>query len=187
MFIVYAVPIGLLVGGLFGGRLERLGDLRFRLAWLALAGLLVQVVLFSSGVGDALGQLAPAVYVGSTLAVLAAVLANVRLPGLPLIAAGATLNLAAIVANGGYMPGDPGAYALAGLTPDDGFSNSVVRADAALRPLTDIFALPDAMPLANVFSVGDVLIGFGVAVAIALAMRPGGAVQPHGAPLHSPD
>ena len=32
-------------------------------------------------------------------------------------------------------------------------------------------ALPSWLPFANVFSVGDVLIGIGVAVTIALAMR----------------
>jgi len=37
--------------------------------------------------------------------------------------------------------------------------------------LTDIFALPRWMPLANIFSIGDVLIGIGVAIAIAAAMR----------------
>ena len=52
-----------------------------------------------------------------------------------------------------------------------GFSNSVVMADPALWPLTDIFALPTWVPFANVFSIGDVLIGAGVALTIALGMR----------------
>jgi hypothetical protein len=46
--------------------------------------------------------------------------------------------------------------------------------EPALRPLTDVFAIPSAVPLANVFSIGDVLIGLGLATAIALAMRPVG-------------
>jgi len=40
-----------------------------------------------------------------------------------------------------------------------------------LRPLTDIFVLPAWLPFANVFSVGDLLIGLGVAVVIVVAMR----------------
>ena len=52
-----------------------------------------------------------------------------------------------------------------------GYSNSVVATAPALRPLTDLYALPAAFPLANVFSVGDVLIGIGVAATIAFAMR----------------
>ena len=63
------------------------------------------------------------------------------------------------------------AVAVLGTESGPGFSNSVVMADPALRPLTDIFALPGWVPFANVFSVGDVLIGVGVATVIALGMR----------------
>ncbi len=173
MFIVYAVPLGLLVGRLLGGRLEGLGALHFRWPWIALGGLLAQVVLFSGGVDGVVGSAGPALYVGSTAAVLLAVLANLRVPGLPLVALGAVSNLAAILANGGYMPGDPDAYAMAGLEPEGGFSNTIVTDTPALRPLTDIYALPDPVPFANVFSVGDVLIAVGVAVAIAAGMQRG--------------
>jgi hypothetical protein len=86
------------------------------------------------------------------------------------IAAGAVCNLAAILANGGFMPADPGALAIAGVDTS-GPTNSIVVADPALRFLTDIFAIPAAIPLANVFSFGDVLIGIGVATVIAMAMR----------------
>jgi hypothetical protein len=88
-----------------------------------------------------------------------------------IVALGAALNLAAISANGGAMPADPAALALAGLDGPGSHTNSVVLAEPALRPLTDIFAIPAAWPLANVFSVGDVLIGVGIVAVIALAMR----------------
>ena len=170
MFILYAIPIGLVAGLLLGGRLDRLADLRLRWAPLALIGLIVQVALFADPVSAAVGDAAPAIYVASSAAVLAAVLRDVRIPGMAVIALGATSNLAAILANGGYMPADPAALAsVVQLTP--GYSNSVVVADPALRPLTDLFALPPAFPLANVFSIGDVLIGIGVAATIAFAMR----------------
>ena len=42
---------------------------------------------------------------------------------------------------------------------------------AVLGPLTDQFPMPAWMPLANIFSVGDVLIGVGAAIAIVAAMR----------------
>jgi hypothetical protein len=171
VFILYAIPVGIIAGYALGGRLERLGDLRFEWAWLAVAGLLVPVVLFAAPVAAAVGDLGPPVYVGSTAAVLAAVIRKWRLPGLGLVAAGAAANLAAIAANGGVMPASPDAVDALGLEYGVGFSNSVVMADPALRPLTDIFALPAWVPLANVFSVGDVLIGIGVALAIALGMR----------------
>jgi hypothetical protein len=172
MFILYAVVIGIVGGLATGGSLDRLGAFRIRWAPLAIAGLAVQLVLFTP-VGEALGSdAASVVYVASTAAVLVVVIRNLRVAGLALVALGASLNLVAIVANGGSMPADPEAIASLGRTADGGISNSVVMADPALRPLTDIFALPDWLPLANVFSIGDVLIGIGVAIAIAIAMRP---------------
>ena len=169
MFILYAIPIGIVAGYLLGGHLGRLSDLRLRWVPLALIGLLIQLVLFSD-VGTRLGDAAPPIYVGSSLLVFIAVLRNVRVPGLVLVAIGAAANLAAIIANGGYMPADPEAFASVGLDPS-GYVNSVILSDPALRILTDIFAMPAWMPAANVFSIGDVLIGTGVAATIALAMR----------------
>ncbi len=111
----------------------------------------------------------------STAAVLVAVVRNLAVPGMALVALGAASNLVAIVANGGLMPTTAAALAAAGMDPDDGFSNSAVLADPALAPLTDIFALPAWLPFANVFSIGDVVLGLGVAVVIALGMRRGAA------------
>jgi hypothetical protein len=170
MFILYAIPVGIVIGYLLGGRLERLAGLRLRWAPLALAGLLVQVLLFSDPIGPLVGDAAPAVYVASTAAVLVAVLRNLDIPGIALVAIGAGCNLAAIVANGGYMPADPGALMSVG-GPGTDHSNSIVVAEPALKPLTDLFALPAWMPFSNVFSVGDVLIGIGIAATVALAMR----------------
>ena len=172
MFILYAIPLGVALGYLLGGRLDRLGDLRFRWGWLAVAGLIAQVLLFSdvsAGIVD--GGVGEALYVASTAAVLVAVLRNVRLPGLALVALGAVSNLVAVVANGGIMPTTAAAVATAGLANDPGFSNSAILAEPRLAPLTDIYALPSWVPLANVFSVGDVLIGLGVVAVLALGMR----------------
>ena len=173
MFILYAIPLGIGVGYLLGGRLDRLAGLRLRWVPLILLGLALQVAIFSEAAGRAVGDAGPAIYVGSAAVVLAAVLRNIAIPGVVLIAAGAGCNLAAIAANGGWMPADPVALASIGGLPA-GYTNSIDVADPALRPLTDLFVLPAWMPFANVFSLGDVLIGVGVAATIALAMR----VQP---------
>jgi hypothetical protein len=170
VFIVYAVPVGLVAGLLLGGRIGALASLRIRWAWLAVAGFVVQLAIYTMQVANLLGDAVPVVYVLSNVAVLAAVVRNLALPGMAIIAAGAVCNLAAIVANGGYMPADPAALATAGVDTS-GPTNSIVVADPALRFLTDIFAIPAAIPLANVFSIGDVLIGIGVATVIAVGMR----------------
>jgi len=174
MFILYAIVIGLVVGRLTGGRLERLAEVPFRWAPLAFGGVIVQLILFFPAVAEALSgmaALAVALFVGSTVAVLAVVVRNVRLTGLPIVAVGAALNVAAILANGGLMPATPEAMAAAGVTPEHGFAAGSVTSDPALPWLVDRFALPSWLPLANVFSVGDVLIGVGIAVAVVAAMH----------------
>jgi hypothetical protein len=170
--MLWAIPIGIALGWLFRGRLDGLLHLDFRWAALAVGGLLVQLILFtpigSAVAGDAL---VPTIYIASTLAVFVAVARNVRMPGMAIVAAGALCNLVAIAANGGLMPADPGALALAGFSGPGEHTNSVVLEAPVFEPLTDVYALPAWLPMANVFSVGDVLIGVGVAVAIVAAMR----------------
>jgi uncharacterized protein DUF5317 len=104
MFILYAVAIGLLAGILTGGRLERLSTLQLRWVPLALIGFAVQLVLFWGPVNRAVGEAGPPIYVASTVAVLVFVLRNLARAGFALVAVGSLSNLAAIVANGGYMP-----------------------------------------------------------------------------------
>ena len=170
MFILYAIPIGILAGYAIGGRLEHLRQVRIRWVPVALIGLAVQVVLFAAPSGAWPEWVVPLVYQASTLVVFIAVLRNLGIPGVPLIAIGAGCNLLAIVANGGWMPADPSALASVGGLPA-GPSNSIVIPNPALEPLTDLFALPAWLPFANVFSVGDVLIGAGIVATIALGMR----------------
>lgn len=173
MFMLYALAAGVAIGWLLGGRLSGLGRLRIRWAPLALVGLLAQVVLFFEPVAERIGGAGPLVYIGSTLVVLVVVCRNLAVPGLALVAVGTASNLAAILANGGSMPASAAALALVGHAVNDGYSNSTVVADPALWPLTDIFAIPAPMPFANVLSVGDILIGIGVAWAVVAAMRSG--------------
>jgi len=171
VFVLYAVVAGLVLGVFVDGRLGRLGAIRFRWGGLIAAGTLLQVALFSAPVSSRIGELGPPLYVASTALVLVAVLRNLRIRGLLLVALGAASNLAGIVANGGFMPASAAALGVHGGPPPGGYSNSVVLANPALAPLTDIFALPAWLPAGNVFSVGDVLIAAGILLAIVLQMR----------------
>lgn len=183
MFILYAVLVGLIVGLLLGGRPSALGSIQFRFAWLIGLGFGIQVLLFSTPLTDRVGELGAPLYVLSTALVFVALLTNVRITGLPIVALGAACNLAAIVANGGFMPASLAALAAAGMHPTSGYSNSAMVADPQLAFLTDVYALPTWLPFANVYSVGDVLIGLGIVVAIAAAMRRRPADQPAGGSL----
>jgi hypothetical protein len=185
MFILYAVVVGLAIGLLGGGKLAAIADIRFRWAPLVMVGFLAQVLLFSDVVAARVGDLGPALYVASTLLVVIAVVRNLAIPGLPLVALGAASNLVAIVANGGFMPASPAALAALGKDAPTVYSNSAVVAQPALAALTDVFALPMWLPFHNIFSVGDVILAVGVAVVIATAMRrgtqAGDALRPGGA------
>ena len=171
MFILYSIVIGVAVGFLLGGRAAGLGDLRIRWPWAVVAGLIVQLLVFSTPLNGRVGALGPPIYVASTALVVAAIAVNRRITGMSVVALGAMSNLMAIVANRGYMPADPNAITTLGPSDAPAYSNSMIMADPALRPLTDILVLPPWVPFANVFSIGDVIIAVGVAIVIVAAMR----------------
>ncbi len=186
MFILYAIVIGLVLGLALGGRWLALGTISIRWAPMILVGFLAQVVLFSDAVASRVGDAGPLLYVVSTLMVGVAVARNLRIPGMPLIVLGAVSNMAAILANNGFMPASPAVLASLGKGAPTIYSNSAVIAQPALELLTDRFALPRWLPFANVFSLGDILIGAGVLTLIVVTMLRGrrdrGPSRPAGAP-----
>lgn len=175
MLLLYSIAAGLLVGRLAGGRVGNLERVRFAWWQLALAGLLVQLVLFFDPVQERVGAEGPIIYVLSTLAVLAALLRNLRLPGLPILAIGAVLNLIPILANGGFMPSSPEAWETmtgAAALPSAHYSNVVLSGPDTLFPfLGDIFVLPPMVPMATPFSLGDAIIALGAVIFLVRAMR----------------
>jgi uncharacterized protein DUF5317 len=183
VFILYAIVVGIALGLLLGGDLARLGELKLRFAWVCVLGLAVQLVLFSDPVTERIGSLGVPIYVVSTVAVAVAVAANYRIQGMAVVALGAFCNLAAIAANGGYMPTTAEAMAATGFSEKTVYSNSALLSDPNLPWLIDRFAMPTWIPSHNVFSIGDVLIGLGVAIVIVVAMRRP-TVRVSGAPAH---
>lgn len=146
-----AVAFGIAAGLLSGGRLARLAELR--IAWwpLLAAGILLRL-----GAGLA-GDAAPAVYVVAFGAIVAVALADHRLAGAPVIAAGATLNLVVVALNAG-MPVSVDAVAAAGAAfPRDGLHTELV-AGSRLALLADV--IPVAA-IRSVYSAGDVLLALG--------------------------
>ncbi len=180
MLLLYAVLFGVLIGFATHGSLKHLADARVRLWPVALLGLAFQVALFSSPLAEVVGSWGPLLYVLSTAVVLVALLVNVRQPGFWLITLGALLNFAVIAANGGQMPASPAALALLTghpVVPSDVFSNSILSGPHSMWPLLgDVYVLPRPIPFANVFSIGDVLIGLGGALWLVRVMH--GAAAP---------
>jgi hypothetical protein len=157
--VVATVPLA-------GGRLGALASVRIARVWTLTVALAIQALimwLMPDG-APALHGLAHVVSYGFIVAFL---VANRRIPGLWLVALGTALNVAAITANGGVMPAAPGAVEAAGRAHEAGaFANSAVVVEPKLSWLGDVFAVPGPLPLANVFSVGDVAIVVGAALAL---------------------
>jgi len=164
MILFVAFALAAVSVPLAGGRLSALSRLPLRSTWLVLVALLVQVVVISVIADVVEAGLLAVVHVASYLLAVAFLVVNRRMPGLLLTGCGGLLNLAAIMANGGVMPASPSALALAGRADAQHFVNSGAVPDARLAWLGDVFAIPSFMPLANVFSVGDVLLIVGATV-----------------------
>ncbi len=134
---------------------------RWRGTWLIWATLVLQVIVVEVPLP---GALAPVLHVATYVVVLGFLWVNRGLRHVLVVAAGAASNGLAIALNGGVLPASARAVAAAGIDADSAFANSDVVADPVLPWLGDVFAWPAPLPLANTFSVGDVLIAVGVVV-----------------------
>lgn len=167
MFLLPSLLVGIGLAALLGGSPARLLELQFRERRLVVVALALQIVLFTD-LGSELGNTArSAAHVVTYVLLLAFAAANLRLRPLAPLFVGLALNATAIVANGGEMPVSRAAARAAGFASLPGGSN-VSESAHRLWFLGDVFALPSALPLSNVFSVGDILIGLGMVIFVML-------------------
>jgi hypothetical protein len=156
--LVLSVPLA-------GGSLRSLGDLRWRAGWAIAAALAVQALVLAVVPGATTGH--RIAHVASYALAAWFVWANRRIPGVLLAGAGGGLNGLVIALNGGVLPASRSALETAGIDPAaPGFHNSAVLANPHLPWLGDVLAVPAGLPLANVFSVGDVLLLAGAAAVL---------------------
>jgi len=187
MILVLAIAVALAIGALRGGRLSSLANLSARWGGLAVVAFAIQAVFIfvppSSFPRDGWGW-PEALFTASHLLLLGAVWANRRQPGVWWIGAGMLLNLSVMLANGGWMPVTPQALTRAGhlnLVTSVAPGTRVQSSKSVLLPpeqtrlwvLSDIFVLPPPFPVPSVFSVGDVLIAWGVIQLIQAGMLSG--------------
>lgn len=170
--LLIAVILGIVAGLLAGGRLSNLLSVRLRYGALILLALLLRMGtqwLLELGI-DLIDQLRTPLFAFSFGLLAAALWLNRSQAGLLLAMAGVAANGIAIVVNGGYMPVFVPAVELAGLSQADlSAAFHVMLPDElgmefllAAGPLGDI--LPITIPLlANVVSLGDVLLASGIA------------------------
>jgi hypothetical protein len=142
-----------------GGSLAGLAGLRVRAWWAVGAALALQIVIISLIPKEVVGESGQALQLVSYGLAAVFLLANLRVPWLWLIGLGGLSNLAAISANGGVMPASPVALRAAGIAHHaHKFFNSTTVPHARLTVLGDDFSLPRTWPLANVFSIGDIIL-----------------------------
>ncbi len=166
-----AIVVGLIAGLAAGGRFTNLLSVQLRFGGLIVAGLLLRFGtqwLVGQGVDIADQLRVPLFAVAFGLLILSLWL-NRSQPGLLLAAIGVGANAVAVMVNGGYMPVYLPAVQLVGLTSADlsPTFHILLPHDLGLEfllmggPLGDI--VPIAVPfLANVISIGDVLLAAGL-------------------------
>jgi Family of unknown function (DUF5317) len=172
MVFLNVALVGLVVGRLLGGRFAALGDTKIAATWLVFVAIGLQMVAFpwSFLPWTTPSTVARAIWLVSFALLIVMLALNRALRGAMIVAAGLVCNLVAVVANHGLMPVLPQALRTAG----DHYhihNNSIQVVQPHLGFLVDRWAAPQWLPLANVFSVGDVLIAVGTVVALAAAMR----------------
>jgi Family of unknown function (DUF5317) len=168
-----ALIAGLGAGLLAGGRLRNLERLRIVGPWLVVVALLLQMAAFSP-LGARLGHPADIVLHFASYGLLAWFVGlNRHSLGVLIAGLGLGLNLAAIAANGGFMPASRAALMTAGVlyAGESHHNSGLIGAGTHLSFLGDVFSVPSWVPAANVFSIGDVLIAVGVALLLAVTMR----------------
>ncbi|MFP3953660.1 MAG: DUF5317 family protein [Candidatus Acetothermia bacterium] len=179
MFFLWAVVIGLLIGLFRGGSLNNLDDYPLRGLPLVLLALVVQVLIFPLFTQD------PLIAWGTNylhflsygfLAVF--VLINLRIWQVSLMGIGGLANLITISVNGGYMPASvhslqgAGQNAVAESLLNYETYGNVIRMSSStyLNFFGDWLYIPDWLPLSTAFSLGDLLVAFGLVAFLGIGM-----------------
>jgi Family of unknown function (DUF5317) len=168
LIAVAAIIIGVVVP-VTGGRLSNFGRLRVRGVWLVVAALAGQLLIIN--VIDVSENASKALHLATYAILLLFMAVNRKIPWMWLIGVGTFLNVVVIAANGGVMPLSRHAYEIAGLETSDGFNNSAILAHPRLSFLGDVFPTPKALPLSNVFSIGDFVLLAGLVLLVTTVSR----------------
>ncbi|MDQ7800285.1 MAG: DUF5317 domain-containing protein [Armatimonadota bacterium] len=177
MLLLVPLALSLCLGWARGGSLRNLLSADLRSPWVPLLALGLQLAIFEpTGPLPFLRGRELAVHALSYGVLGSFLWLNRHLPGMWLVALGFASNAAAILANGGLMPASEEALRTAGrwaLVEEAGrvYNNStVIGPSTKLWFLGDVFAIPAGLPLANVFSFGDVLLALGAVVLVPALM-----------------
>lgn len=184
-----ALLLGVLTGAAAGGRVGTLAKLRLRLPGIVIVALAAQMLLMTKAGADLPGG-AHVVLLGASYVAAGTWLAlNIpRRPlavatGLAVVAVGWVLNMCVVLANGD-MPVSSAALARIGagaaLVHGGGPFAKHMQLGAG-APLSFLGDTIPVVPLNSVVSIGDLVIIFGLVVAVAAAMQAPRRTSPAGA------
>jgi hypothetical protein len=167
-----AAAIGLAVGLASGGSLKALADTPVRALWLLGAGLALQIAFGSFDPGWFDAQTRFWILIGSNLLVVGFLIANLRLPGMWLAAAGLALNLIVIASNGAMPVSAQATETFGGSPPAEGggFKHEPMTDTTSFAILGDVIPIG---PLRLVISLGDVLLAAGILYLVFARTRVG--------------
>lgn len=170
--ILEGLILGIIIGKLRGGQLDRLGRFIFRSPFLLVLALILQLatsILISLGNERAIDN-RMILYIASYIMLFTVLFLNLNRGSVWFILIGAISNFAAIVLNGGSMPIDMALLEKAGF--ENMFQSlkigalpnyvNIGEAYSFTAHLGKKFATPAFYPLKQVFSIGDILIALGL-------------------------
>ncbi len=161
MIVVFGFLLAVISVPLLGGKLTRLESVTFNKPWLITAAMIIQIPITTFAAGWFPEPVTAAIHLVTYFFAFAFVWFNKTHVGMIVLVVGAMCNFAAIGVNGGVMPASEWATRTAGIEDSGEFMNSAVVEGARLQILGDVLAIPEGWPLANVFSIGDILLVLG--------------------------
>ncbi|MBF7082439.1 DUF5317 domain-containing protein [Desulfallas sp. Bu1-1] len=181
MFFLIIVIVVALIVIISGGKLENLKYCSFKCSWLVLIAVTLKIISISNlyQVVGLSHNIIPYLRVLSLLMVVLFVGFNYSLRGVPLVGLGLICNALVIILNGGNMPinakfahltstGDELKLLESGL-PVNSFV--LTSPDTKLAILSDIFLMPEWVPMTRLFSIGDVLITIGAIIFVTYYLK----------------
>lgn len=181
MLVLAILSLALVASLLTGGRLRYIENFHLKALPLGVGAFVVQLLIFTSRGESLLGALLPGVYVLSLFMLLAFLLVNHKVFGVPILLAGLMLNVLVISVNYGRMPADPQALVATGqgshaeeLRRNGTAANVVLMSDQThLNFLGDYIVLPFLGDVGSAYSVGDLVALVGEAVLVYGMVRAG--------------
>ena len=175
------IVFSIIVGMLWGGRIERLINLNLQKVELVLLALILQyAVAFSATLGvPILLAYSEGILMLTYILLLVGLWFNRHIPSFWLVIIGVAMNALVILSNGGRMPVSPDALSAAGLDyyvpllqRGNLLKHTLLTENTYFPWLADIIPLHKSFfPGGNVLSPGDIVLYLGVFFVIQRAMR----------------